>query len=70
MLDIMLEYSLLRVDEKGIDIIVARQLTLAAKLSILIALEESKKRRILLQLGYNPEFIATLCVQPDSPNKL
>lgn len=60
MLDITLGFSLLQVEETVLDSILIEKLSLEDKLSILIHLTVEEKQKILLRLGYTPEFVATL----------
>ena len=60
MVNVALEYALLLFDEEIINSIIKEELTLEKKKEVLMSLDETKKRNILLKLGFNKAFLKTL----------
>jgi len=60
MVNVALEYALLHFDEEIINSIIKEELTLEKKKEVLMSLDETRKRNILLKLGFHKAFLKTL----------
>lgn len=60
MINLSLEYSLNKVGEESIDNIIRTEFTLIEKIELIQALDDDRKKKILLNLGFTKKFVDSI----------